>query len=54
MSFSGGGEYCREGGRYRNDEYDNGKDNAKYGINVRRKVVNVGGIGEGLGITGSD
>ena len=42
------------GGRGRNDKYENDKDNGKDRINVRRKVVDVGGVSEGLGTTWSD
>ena len=48
------GERPQEGGRGRNDEYDNVEDNDEDGIHVRRKVVDVSCIGEGLGTTGSD
>ena len=50
----GGGEDRGGGGRGRNDEYDNDEYNDEDGIHVRRKVVDVGGVGKGLGMTGSD
>ena len=52
--FSSGGGGSGRGDRGRNDEYDNNKDNNEDIIHVRRKFVNVGGIGKGLGTTGSD
>ena len=42
------------GGRVRNEKYNNDKDNHKYEIHVRRKVVDVSGVREGLCTTGSD
>ena len=54
MSSSGGGEDRGGGGRGRNDKYDNDKDNDEDGIHFRRKVVDVGGVGEALGTARSD
>ena len=54
MSSSGGGEDRGGSGRVRNDEYDNDKENGEDEIHVRRKVIDVGGVGKGLGLTGSN
>ena len=41
-------------GRGRNDKYDNDKDNNQDGIYARRKVIDVIGVGKGLGTTKLD
>ena len=50
LSLSGRGEDHGGGGRGRNDKCKNDEDI----IHVRRKAVDVGGVGEGLGTTGLD
>ena len=52
--LSGGAEDRGGWGRGRNDEYENDEDNNKDRIHVRRKVINVGGVGKGLVKTGLD
>ena len=54
MSSLGEEEDRGGGGRVRNEKYNNDKDNHKYEIHVRRKVVDVSGVREGLCTTGSD